>query len=287
MKNSRIAISAETTVDLSKELADRFDIHIIPLTVLLGERLGFDGEITPDDIFEYGKTHKDLPKTGAVNEFQFEEHFKKLLEEYDYVIHISISSKLSSCYSNACKAAEKVGNVSVIDSLNLSTGIALLCIYASTLAEKGKEPKEIVELVEKRKSKAQSSFYVETIDYLYKGGRCSTVKMIGAKILRIKPQIIVNEQGEMELGSKYFGRKTEIAIAYCKDVLKKFTNPDKSLIFITHTHALEIIVDAVKKFLNDCGFKNIFETFAGATITSHCGQGTLGILFFSDGVNTL
>lgn len=288
MEKRRIAISAETTVDLSKELLEKFDIHTVALSVVLGDKMGYDGEITPQDIFDYAKTHKDLPKTGAVNEFQYEEYFTNLLKDYDYVIHVSISDKLSSCYNNACNVAKKIGKVFVINSLSLSTGIALTAIYASELAHNTDlSPEEIVKKVDARKKYVQASFYVETIDYLYKGGRCSVVSMIGAKILRIKPQIIVKEDGTMDLGSKYFGRKTEVAIAYIKDVLKKFKNPDKSLVFVTHTHALEMVVDAVKNYLKEVGFKNVFETFAGSTITSHCGQGTLGILFFNDGVATL
>ena len=179
--------------------------------------------------------------------------------------------------------AKKLKNVHVIDSLNLSTGIGLQVLYACELRDKGLSPEEITKKVEARRSSVQASFFVNTIDYLYKGGRCSKLAAFGATVLRIKPQILVKQDGKMVPGSKYFGRKTQACKAYCEDVLKTFNNPDKSIIFITHTHANEEVVEVARNILKEKGFKNVVETYAGATITSHCGQGTLGILYYNDG----
>ena len=280
----KIAITTETTCDLSPEQIAKNDIKVLPLTVILGEKSGLDGiDITPQDIFDYAENHKDLPRTSAVNEFTYEDFFKGVQKDYDAIIHIALSSGLSSSCENAINVSKRMKNVYVIDSLNLSTGIGLQVLYACELRDKGLSPEEIVKKVEARRSSVQASFFVNTIDYLYKGGRCSKVAAFGAIVLRIKPQILVQQDGTMVPGSKYFGRKTQACKAYCEDVLKKFNNPDKSIIFITHTHANEEVVEVARNILKERGFTNIVETYAGATITSHCGQGTLGILYYNDG----
>lgn len=285
MEKMKIAICSDSTCDLSQELINQYNIKIIRLTVVLGDESGLDGkDITPEKIFEYGDTHKDLPHTCAVNEYQYDEFFTNILNEgYDALIFIGLSSALSSSFRNAQNAASNFKNIYVVDSLSLSTGIGLQVIYAAKLAQKGLSPEEIVKKVENRRKYVQASFFVDTIDYLYKGGRCSMLSMLGATLLRIKPQIVVTNEGKMIPGSKYFGRKTQVAIKYVEETLDRFNNPDKSLIFITHTHANQEVVDIVRETLKSRGITETTETFAGATITSHCGKGTLGVLYYNDG----
>lgn len=278
----KVAISAETTVDLTKELIEQYKISIVPFTILLGDEMHLDGEVTPMQIIEYTDRTGILPKTSAVNEFQFEEHFKKLLEENDAVVHFSLSSCMSSAYNNAVAAAEKLGNVYVVDSRSLSTGIALLAIYASKLADKGVEAKEIVEKVSKRVPYDQASFVLKRLDYLYKGGRCSSLAYFGANLLKLRPQIIV-EDGKMKSGKKYRGSFERVVENYVKDTLEEFPNPDLEEVFITYTTADDSIVESVKNTLLNHGFKNIHVTHAGGTITSHCGENCLGILYINDG----
>ena len=281
----KIAISAESTLDLSKELIKQYDIHVIPFTVLLGEDPYLDGEINSQDIFDYVEKNKILPRTSAVNEFQYKEYFKGLFDAgYDAVIHISLSSEISTSYSQAINAAKKFDNVFVIDSRSLSTGIALEVIYAAKLAKKGLKPEEIVEKVNARIPYVQASFVIQTLEYLHKGGRCSGLLRFGAAILRIKPQIIVSD-GKMAPAKKYIGRKSQVIEAYCKDTLEQFANPDLSIAFVTHTLATPEMVAVAIDALRKRGFKTIYETKAGATITSHCGPQTLGILFINDGLN--
>lgn len=278
----KIAISAESTVDLPKELLDKYHIHTVPFTVLLGDKQGLDGVITPTEIFEYVEENKILPRTSAVNEYQFSEHFNKLLKDYDAIIHISLSSEISSAYENACRMAQLVKNVYVINSKSLSTGIALLAIYASKLVYEGKSAEEVNELVLKRVPYVQASFVINTMDYLYKGGRCTGLQRIGATLLRIKPQIIVSE-GKMAPAKKYFGKNSKVIATYCQDTIEQFNNPDLSIAFITHSHASPEMVEAARSALEARGFKTIYETFAGATISSHCGPKCLGILYINDG----
>ena len=281
----RICISAESTVDLSKELLNQYDIKVIPFTVLLGEDAYLDGDITPQNIFDYVAEKKVLPRTSAINDYQYREYFQGLLDQgYDAVIHFSLSSGISASFSQAEHASTKVDNVYVIDSASLSTGIALEAIYARKLAEKGLEPKEIVEKVTARIPYVQASFVIQTLEYLHKGGRCSGLLRFGATILRIKPQIIVSE-GKMAPAKKYIGRKSQVIAAYCKDTLEQFANPDLSVAFVTHTQATPEMVAVAIEALKNRGFKTIYETTAGATITSHCGPQTLGILFINDGLN--
>ena len=279
----KIAISAETTADLTQEILDKCDISIIPFHVLLGERDEPDGVITPQDIFDYVNKTGILPKTSAINEFQYKEHFKELLNKYDAVVHISLSSLISSACENAIKAASKFdGKVFIVDSHSLSTGIAHLCLLGRQYANEGKKPEEIVDILNKRKEHLQVSFVVNTMEYLYKGGRCTGMQKFAAAIFRIKPQIVLRE-GKMIPGKRYYGRNMAVVKSYVKDTLEEFNTPDLSLVFVTHSHATEDMVKVAVDMLKERGFKNIIETTAGATITSHCGPRTLGILYLNDG----
>ena len=280
----KIAISAESTLDLSKELIKEYDVHVIPFTVLLGEDAYKDGEINSQDIFDYVAKTKVLPRTSAINEFQFHEYFENLLKSgYDAIIHFSLSSEISAACSQAINAAKKFDNVYIVDSRSLSTGIALEVIYAAKLVKKGLKPEEIVEKVNARIPYVQASFVIQTLEYLHKGGRCSGLARIGAALLRIKPQIIVSD-GKMAPAKKYIGRKSQVIASYCRDTLEQFANPDLSIAFVTHTLATPEMVAIAIDALKERGFKTIYETTAGATITSHCGPQTLGILFINDGL---
>ena len=282
----KVAISVESTVDLSKELIKQYNLEMIPFTVMLGETPYLDGDISEDDIFNFVAKEKILPRTSAVNDFQYREYFDGLLAKgYDAIVHISLSSEISSSCANAMHiASTKFNNVYVVDSRSLSTGIALLAIYASKLRDKGLDPETIAEKVKARTPYVQASFVIQTLEYLHKGGRCSGLLRFGATILRIKPQIIVSD-GKMAPAKKYIGRKSQVVAQYCKDTLEQFANPDLSVGFVTHTQATPEMVAVAIDALKERGFKTIYETTAGATITSHCGPQTLGILFINDGDN--
>lgn len=280
----KIAISAESTVDLTKELLTMFDVKTVPFTILLGEKLELDGVITGEEIIEFVNKNKLLPKTSAVNKVQYDEHFDKLLKDYDGIVHFSLSSQLSSAYQNAVSSASERKNVFVIDTMSLSTGIALLCIYARKLADKGLSAKEVYEQCLKRIPFVQASFELKRVDYLFKGGRCSAMTYLGANLLNIHPQIIVKE-GKMLSGKKYRGNFSRVVQKYCTDVLEEFNNPDLEVAFVTYTTCDEQTLNLAKKALIDRGFKNIYVTKAGGTITSHCGEDCLGILYINDGLN--
>lgn len=279
----KIAISAETTVDLTPELIKKYHIHIIPFQVTLGDHTDADGVITPLEIFDFVEKNNVLPKTSAVNEFAYETYFKELKKEYDAIIHISIGGEISSSVHNAKNAAAGMKDVYVIDSKTLSTGIALLVIYASQLIDEGKlTAAEIAQKVEARVPSVQASFVVNTIEYLYKGGRCTSFQRFGANILRLKPQILLKD-GKLIPGKKFLGRNSAVIRDYCHDILEEYDSPDLSVGFVTHSYASPEMIEEAKKALLERGFKTVYETIAGATITSHCGPKTLGILFINDG----
>jgi DegV family protein with EDD domain len=173
-------------------------------------------------------------------------------------------------------------NVHVIDTLSLSTGIALLGIYAKELVDAGASVDEIVEKVKARIPYVQASFVVERLDYLYKGGRCSSLMYFGANILKIRPQILLKD-GKMVSGNKYRGNMSIICKKYLADVLNEFSNPDLEEVFITYTTCDANIVESIKESLYNYGFKNVNITRAGGTITSHCGEECLGVLYINDG----
>ena len=278
----KIAISLDSACDLSKQVIEEYDFRIVPFGVNMGDQFFYDGEISTLEIFKWADENKKLPKTNAVNQEAFREHFAEILKTHDAIIHFDISSEMSSAYNNAANAAKEFNNVFVIDSRSLSTGIALLALYAKKLTETIADPKKIVELVEKRIPSVQASFIVERLDYLHRGGRCSSIALLGANILKIRPQIQVLN-GTMGSTNKYRGKMEKCIADYCRTVLEKYSNPDKSVIFITHSMATEEMVNAAMEVVKEYGFEKIYETTAGCTVSSHCGKNTLGILYINDG----
>ena len=276
----KIAITAESTIDLPIELLNKYDIKIIPFSVILGDKEFKDGEITSTDIFKFVSDNKVLPKTSAINEEQYKEFFTEQIKGYDALIHFALSSQISSACSHAIEAAKEIENVYVVDTKSLSTGIALLAITARELAESGKTASEIVEDVTEKTNKVQASFVVKKLDYLHKGGRCSSIALLGANLLHIRPEIILKD-GKMISNKKYLGKMEKVIVTYCKDVLAQNSDADKKYAFVTYTTATEGMITAAKEALTTAGFETIYETTAGATITSHCGEDTLGILFLN------
>jgi DegV family protein with EDD domain len=199
------------------------------------------------------------------------------------VVHYSISDELSAMCQSAKKAAAQLSGVYVVDSRNLSTGIGLLVLYGCDLRDEGKSAKEIYDLSVVRTGAVQASFVVSTMSYLHKGGRCSSLSAVIASTLLIKPSIYVRN-GKMGVGKKYFGMFDKVVPKYVDETLNQFYAPHKTRVFITHSSANPDIVANVRKKLEASGkFETILETVAGSTITSHCGKGTLGILYFNDG----
>ncbi len=278
--NNDIIISSDSTTDLSPELKERYQIRTIPLGITLGGETYRDGiDITPDEIYANHDKTGELPKTTATNVGECADYFAELTKDGKSVIHFTISSDMSSTYSNACIAANDYDNVYVIDSRNLSTGGGLLVLAAAEMAYSGMRASEIAQKCKELTGYVDASFVIDSLEYLYKGGRCSALSMLGANLLKLKPCIEVRN-GVMGVGKKYRGKYKEVLLQYVDEIL---SNPDDIVgnhAFITHAGCSDDVVDAVLEGVKSHGiFKEVFVTRAGCTVSSHCGANTLGVLF--------
>ena len=281
----KIKISADSTCDLSKELIEQNNISIMPLSVSLGDKSCLDGvTIVPQDIYDYYATTKKLPKSGARSVADYSDFFKGLLAEgYDAVVHFTISADMSASYNNADLAARELDNVFVVDSRQLSTGIGLLVLDACDMVAIGMSASDIAARANSRTAATRSSFIVDTLEFLYKGGRCSALALLGANLLQIKPCLEV-KGGLIGVSSKPMGRYRRCVAKYCENIKNGITNPDKKRCFVTHTKMDDGITEEVIATVKSWGiFDEVLETTAGCTVTTHCGANTIGILYINDG----
>lgn len=277
---SDIVITSDSTTDLSEELRERYNVAVIPLKITLGGKLYTDGvDITPDDIYAHHDKTGELPKTTATNVNDCLEFFKKYTDSGKTVIHFTISSDMSSTYSNACLAAEELGNVYVIDTKNLSTGGGLLVISAAEMLNEGLPAKEIVEKTKALVPCVDASFVIDSLEYLYKGGRCSALAMFGANLLKLKPCIQV-KNGKMDVAKKYRGKYSEVLKQYVTEQIGDHSDIILDRVFVTHAGCDPQLVDEIVALVKELApFKEVFMTRAGCTVSSHCGANTLGVLF--------
>lgn len=275
-----IKITADSTCDLSPALLQQYDVSILPLYVNLGGKTYRDGvDITPDDIFTHVAGHGALPSTAALNIADYHDFFSTLSPLYDAVIHLNISSEFSSCHQNACIAAQEFDNVFVVDSRNLSTGHGMLVIEAALAARRGEAAPDIAASLRELAGRVDASFVVDKLDYLAKGGRCSSVTALGANLLKLKPCIEVTD-GEMHVGKKYRGSFSRVLTEYVKERLADRDNISCDRIFITHTSCDEEIIRTVREVITQYGaFAEVLENTAGCTVSCHCGPNTLGVFF--------
>ena len=279
---AKIKITCDSTCDLTQALYEKYDITVMPLCVTLGEELHRDGiDITAQGVFDYVAKTGTLPKTSAISVGEYEDFFRPFVDDGYTVIHINLSSELSSCHQNACLAAEELGNTYVIDSRNLSSGSGHLAIAAAELAAQGMEAAEIADLLNEKKAKLDVSFVLQTLDYLKKGGRCSSIVALGANMLSLRPEIAVTD-GKMGVGKKYRGKMEKTILDYVKGRLAGRDDVDTKRIFVTHSYVPQEIVDKVVALVKELHpFEEVLETTAGCTISSHCGPNCLGVLFFT------
>jgi len=275
-----IKITSDSTCDLSQALVEEYDIGIVPLIVMKNDEPFRDGtEITPADIFAYTEETGRLCSTSAVSEYEYVEYFRPLSEAHDAVIHIDISSEFSSCYQNACAAAKRFGNVYVVDSRNLSSGQGHVVIEAAQLARQGLPPEEICARLNEFTGRVEASFLLDRLDYMVKGGRCSSVAALGANLLRLKPCIEVID-GKMRVVKKYRGAYDRCIQAYVTERILNRTDLRRDRMFITHAAAEPDTLAVARQAVAETGrFEHVYETNAGCTVSCHCGPHTLGVLF--------
>ena len=278
----RIRISADSTCDLSPELIAQYDVAITPLYIRLGDKDLKDSiEVTREDIFSYVEKTKSIPKTAAVNVGDYVEFFTKAKAEgYDGIVHFTISADMSSCYQNACLAANNFENVYIVDSRTLSSGIGHLVLDACIMRDEGKTAKEIFDVLEERKKKLDVSFVIDTLRYLALGGRCNALLAFGANLLNIKPSIQVRE-GKMGVEKKYRCSFERAVVRYVNDKLADHDSLNLKRIFITDSGVNDDVFNAVKDaVLKNAPFAEVHHTRAGCTVSSHCGPNCIGILFY-------
>ena len=277
-----IKICSDSCCDLTKQQIADNNIYVLPLFVTLGEDDLLDGEtVTPEDIYEFVRKTKQLPKTAARSTEDFKEFFQELLADGSQVIYTGIGGNLSSTFDNARRAKEDLDNPNlfVIDSESLSSGIGLLLLYACQLRANGESAEQIVQKLEVQTKRVQASFVVDKLDYLYKGGRCSAMARFGANLLKIKPRLELRD-GKIENTGKYMGQFKVVLKKYVDDMLNNYSNCKNDICFVTHTKTDSEIIKLIVDYVESKNiFKNVVVSEAGATITCHCGENTLGILY--------
>lgn len=285
-KKNMIKITTDSTCDLPKKLLEENNISVLPLIVTLGDEEFFDNgkDISQEVIFDFVKRTKTLPKTAARSVMDFVDFFKPFVDNGDTVIHIGIGADLSSCHRNAVLASDEIGGdkVVILDSKALSSGVGLLALEASKMAKEGKSVQEICAEIERLSSIAQVSFVVDRLDFLYKGGRCSRFSFSMGAMLKIKPRLQVID-GKMINTAKDMGPMKVVLKKYIDAMLEKYPNVKKERCFLAHTKMDENLLKEIVEYVKS---KNIFDEVipqdAGSVITSHCGEGTLGMLYLCD-----
>ena len=277
----KIKISADSTCDLSPELIERYHIGITPLYIIRGEETLRDGiDVRPEELYEYANVTGKLCKTAAVNVSDYLAYFAACREEYDAVIHFTISSDMSACYQNACIAAAEFTNVYPVDSRNLSTGIGHLVLDAAEMAEQGMDAADIASALEKKREKLDVSFVIDTLEYLKRGGRCSALVAMSANLLHLKPCIEVKD-GKMGVGHKYRGKLEKCYVQYIEERLKGRDDIDCHRIFITDSGCDEATWRELERVVRACQpFEEVIHTRDGCTVSNHCGPGCMGILYY-------
>ena len=275
-----IKIMSDSTCDLSQDLLEKHNITLVPLTIIKDGKAFSDGvDITPADIFKHVASGGNLCSTTAMNVGEYQDWFSKYADSYDGILHINISAEFSSSYQNASLAADEFDNVKIVDSRNLSTGQGLVVLKACELAQTCESLEELQQKVQEFTSHVEASFLLDRLEYMVKGGRCSSVVALGANLLNLKPCIEV-KNGKMSVVKKYRGNYAKCLANYVKDRLQDRNDLDRHNLFVTRTPVTQDCLDAVKAAVDEhADFENIYWTEAGCTVFCHCGPGTLGVLF--------
>ena len=281
-----VRIFADSTCDLSKELLEKYDVEVVPLHIVLNNKEYRDGiEISPDEIYKWADEHNTTPKTSAVGIEDAMASLQCICDTDDEAVVFTISEKMSvtvNIFRMAAQGLEIEDKVSVVESANLSTGIGLLILEAACLAKEGKSRREICQRIEELKKEVRSSFVVDTLTYLHRGGRCSGLSAMAGGMFKIHPKIVVKD-GRMGPDKKYRGKMDGVIMNYVKDMKEDLLQAKKERVFITHSGCDQQVIDDVYAYLKGLSyFKEILITRAGGVISSHCGPGTLGVLFIQE-----
>ena len=278
-----VIITADSTVDLSRDLLERYQIHTIPLTIFLGEESFLDGEeFTPAEMYARYRKDGTLPQTAAPSETQFYEFFRAFTDQGCDVVHVDISAELSGTYNVACLAAGRLSGIHVIDSRMLSSGGGLLAIEGAECRDRGMEAAEIAAHLKGLTEKVSSSFVLDTLDFMRKGGRCSGMAALGANLLKLKPALKMQD-GKLEVFRKYRGKIENVYRQYITEMLES-THALPGHIFITESGEIDpaVIDELIRLVYELSGCREVHHTMTGCTVSSHCGPKTLGLMFIEE-----
>lgn len=282
----KVFLTIDSACDLPDGFSERYtDYEVVPLHIILGDDSFEDGiNITSSDVIHYVDKTNTLPKTASMASWEYTEVFTRLTSLGLSVVHLSLSSKISASYQNALIASRDFDNVYVVDSLHLSSSMALLLMKACKMRDNGLSAEKIAAGLEKIKHNAITSLIVDKLDYLYKGGRCSALSVFGANALHIKV-CVESREGSLYVKKKYRGQLLKCQQSYIDDMLTEHSgNIDRSAAILGYTAGLSpkneaILIDRIKK---NYDFKEIFVAHPGCTITSHCGPDTLAVFFMTE-----
>lgn len=278
----KVIITADSTCDLSPELIEKLDVVISPLGIVMGDKQYTDGvDVTPDDLFEFYKKEGELAKTSAVSVGAYIDLFSKYTQQDCEIIHLSLSSKISSTHQNAKLAASELHGVYVVDTKSLCAGMGLLIFEACEMRDNGKDAQDIAAEIEKLREKVSTTFIIDTLNYLAKGGRCSSVVALGANLLSIKPSLRVKD-GAIGVDKKYRGKIDVAYKQYIRDQLSGRDDIDLHRVIIGHSglpqEKIDMLVEQVRSYAD---FKEVYVIRAGCTISAHCGPGTAAVFFMT------
>ncbi len=269
-----VKITTESAADLSEEIRKEFDISVIPMNIILDNKGYKDGvTLTTEKLLET----KSVASTAAINEEEFKEFFRYEGENCD-IVHVSLSSKISSTYQNAVNAAKDFDNIYVVDSLSLSAGVGLLCVIASQLASSGESAESIVSILKSKRDDIKTSFVLEDLERMKRGGRCTAVEALGANLLGIKPSIeMIN--GKLSPTKRYHGKGSAARLKYIERRITS-DDPDRSVCFLNHTLENDREVKKLEETLkSEYDFERVFVNKAGCCISAHCGKNCMGIIY--------
>lgn len=274
-----IKITTDSTCDLPRQLLEQYDITVFSLGIVKAGKLYHDGiDIRTADIAAHVDGGGEITTTNAVNAADYEDAFRAFSEKYDAVIHINIGSEFSCCHQNAKLAAEEAPEVYVVDSENLTVGHGMMVLAAAEAARQGRSVTEILDLLDGMVPRLETSFVLDRLDYMKKGGRCSAVTALGANLLKLHPCVDVIG-GRMSVTRKYRGSITKVVADYVRDRLRDRTDLDFSRIFLVDTCPGDELASIAREVIREDGrFGEILEAKAGCTIFCHCGPGTLGLI---------
>ena len=280
--NNKVVILSDSTCDLGEELLNKYDIHVLPLHVNFDDESYLDGkEIQLEQLYQKVETKQKLPTTSAASYGEMRDFFEKYLNEGYEIVYTGISSQMSVTYNVACTVREDLDEkrIFLVDSGNLSTGIGLILLKAAKFRDQGLSAAEIAKKLNDIVPRVKSQFVIDTLEYLYKGGRCSGVAYVFSKVLKVKPLIVVREK-TLQVGAKFVGSIAKAQKGMTNIFLKDFPNIDKEFVFITHTFSYDG-AKYIKSLISDVSnqIENLYETVAGCVIGSHCGKNTIGILY--------